>query len=253
MPTASVRIGLTLLLGLGGAVVAVAIGVPLPWMLGPMILVTLAALAGAPLQPPIALRKVMVPVIGVLLGSGFHPSLLEAPSTWLVPLAFLPVFIALAFAAAYAVFRYMAGFDRVTAYFAAAPGGLNDMMILGGEAGGSERRIALAHATRILVVVSAVSLFYGLFLSVQTSDAGPTYVAFAAIPLPDLAILGACAVLGAWAAPRLHLPAPQILGPMILSAIVHLTGLTDAPPPTLIVNAAQLVMGSVVGCRFLGV
>ncbi|MEM9971238.1 MAG: AbrB family transcriptional regulator, partial [Pseudomonadota bacterium] len=47
--------------------------------------------------------------------------------------------------------------------------------------------------------------------------------------------------------------APQILGPMILSAIVHLTGLTDAPPPTLIVNAAQLVMGSVVGCRFLGV
>ena len=39
---------------------------------------------------------------------------------------------------------------------------------------------------------------------------------------------------------------------MILSGIVHVTGLTHAAPPTLAVNATQLVMGTVIGCRFAG-
>ncbi len=218
-----------------------------------MIVVTVAAMSATPLKPPMLLRKILLPVIGVMLGAGFHPSLLDAPAAWLGPLVALPVFIALAFAAGFAIFRSLGKFDTVTAYFAAAPGGLNDMMIIGAAAGGDERRIALAHATRILIVVGAVSLFYGLVLDVTTTGDARPYVTFADVPLRDLAILAACAVLGALGAPYLRVPAPQILGPMVLSGIVHITGITDAPPPSLIVHAAQLVLGTVIGCRFLGV
>ena len=218
-----------------------------------MIVVTVAALFAAPVQPPMLMRKILLPVIGVMLGAGFSPSLLDAPSAWLGPLTALPVFIAVAFGAAFAVYRVVGRYDPVTAYFAAAPGGLNDMMVLGAEAGGSERKIALAHASRILIVVSAVSLFYGVILDVTAMGQGRPYVPFSAVPLSDLAILASCALLGALGAPYLRLPAPAILGPMVLSGAVHLSGLTDAPPPTFVVNAAQLVMGAVVGCRFFGV
>ena len=43
------------------------------------------------------------------------------------------------------------------------------------------------------------------------------------------------------------------MGPLFLSSILHLTGLTAASPPFVVVAAAQLVIGTSVGCRFSGV
>jgi membrane AbrB-like protein len=39
---------------------------------------------------------------------------------------------------------------------------------------------------------------------------------------------------------------------MILSGAAHLTGIVTVSPPTVIILVAQLVIGTVVGCRFLG-
>jgi len=39
---------------------------------------------------------------------------------------------------------------------------------------------------------------------------------------------------------------------MVLSAALHLTGLTESRPPREIVNLAQLFIGTTVGCRFIG-
>jgi membrane AbrB-like protein len=65
-------------------------------------------------------------------------------------------------------------------------------------------------------------------------------------------VLALCAVGGAVGARRLRLPAAMVMGPMILSAIAHLAGLTDAAPPSLVVAVAQVVIGTAVGCRFVG-
>ncbi|WP_241239856.1 AbrB family transcriptional regulator [Silicimonas algicola] len=225
---------------------------PLPFMLGAMVFVTIAAMIRVPVEAPATLRKIMVPILGVMLGSGFHPGLFDHVNDWLLTFAVLPFFVGTAFAGAFAFYRFVGKYDMVTAYFASAPGGLNDMMILGGEAGGDERRIALAHASRIFIVVTGVVFFYAFVLDVRTTGSSRPYLGFSAVSLRDLGILLACAVVGATLAPRLRLPAPQILGPMILSALVHLTGFSQTPPPTPAVNAAQLVIGTVVGCRFAG-
>jgi membrane AbrB-like protein len=133
------------------------------------------------------------------------------------------------------------------------PGGLNDMMILGEESGGSSRKIALAHATRILVVISFVVLFYGLVLGVESNEGpGGRYVPLSLLTPSDWIILGACAAIGAPVAKWLNLPAPQILGPMILSGVTHGFGFVHVAPPTILVVLAQIVVGTVVGCRFIG-
>ncbi|QMU58193.1 MAG: AbrB family transcriptional regulator [Boseongicola sp.] len=244
---------LAVFIGLIGAIVGTLVGLPLPWMLGSMILVTLASLASAPLLPPVTLRSLLLPILGIMLGAGFHADTFEKIAQWTTTLLIMPFFVMAAFSGAFVFYRNLGKFDLVTAYFSSAPGGLNDMMILGGAAGGDERRIALAHASRILIVVCLISLFFGAILDVSTDATQRNYITFSSVPMMDLSILMACAVVGSLAGPYLGLPAPQLLGPMILSAIVHLTGITDAPPPTMAVNAAQLVMGTVVGTRFLGV
>jgi hypothetical protein len=50
----------------------------------------------------------------------------------------------------------------------------------------------------------------------------------------------------------LRLPAKTLLGPMLVSAVVHIMGWSDFKPAFEIVNAAQLVLGIVIGCRFAG-
>ena len=225
---------------------------PLPFMLGAMIAVTIAALAQTPMKAPANLRKIVVPILGVMLGSGFSPETFDRAGDWGFTLLALPVFIAVAFGGTFIFYRAIGRYDAVTAFYSSAPGGLTEMFMLGDAAGGDARRIAMAHSSRILIVVSFVALFYGLVLDISaTGDARP-YVTFADVPISDLAILAACAVAGAWIGARIGLPAAPILGPMALSAIVHLAGLTDAPPPSFLVNGAQVVMGSVIGARFLG-
>ena len=227
-------------------------GLPLPWMLGPMIGNTIAAMARVPVMAPMRLRPVVMPVIGVLLGSAVSAEVFGMMGTWIATLLILPLFLACAAAASYAVYRRVGGYDPVTAYYSAMPGGLNDMLILGAEAGGDERRIALAHAARILIVISFVALFFGLFLGVRTGGGSARWTDLGALGLADYAILGVCAVLGAWLGKRAGLPAAPVFGPMILSGIAHVVGWVTVPPPTLFVIAAQIVIGTIIGTRFAG-
>ncbi|NNE89644.1 MAG: AbrB family transcriptional regulator [Silicimonas sp.] len=235
-----------------GALAAVFINMPLPWMLGAMFTVMVVAILGANLTAPAKLRGVMVPILGVMLGSGFSPAIFSNAADWAVTLAILPFFIVAAFGAAYVIYRRVGRYDPVTAFYASAPGGVNDMILMGAEAGGDERRIAMAHAGRIFMVVTLVVLFYTLVLEVETTGDSRPFISFADVGLRDLSILAACAIAGAYLGPKVGLPAPIILGPMILSGLVHVTGVTHAAPPTVAVNATQLVMGTVIGCRFAG-
>ncbi len=51
---------------------------------------------------------------------------------------------------------------------------------------------------------------------------------------------------------RLRLQAPQLLGPMFLSAILHATALTGFKPPFAVLAIAQVVIGIGIGGRFIG-
>jgi membrane AbrB-like protein len=62
-----------------------------------------------------------------------------------------------------------------------------------------------------------------------------------------------CGVVGFLVARLVKVPAPALIGPMILSAAAHLTGITASRPPVELINLAQVVVGVGIGCRFAGV
>ncbi len=225
---------------------------PLPWMLGPMIGVTLAALLRLPIAGPDRLRPIVIPAIGVMLGSAIDHDTFAQLAEWSTTMLLLPVALFAAGGVSYLVYRRLGGYDPVTAFYSAMPGGLNEMLLMGAAQGGNERRIAMAHAARVLLVILFVALYFGLAMGVRSNGNGTVWIALTDITLTDYLILGACAVIGLPLGKVLRLPAAPIFGPMVLSGAAHVLGWVTVAPPTVIVIAAQIVMGTVIGSRFIG-
>ncbi|MGQ0675536.1 MAG: AbrB family transcriptional regulator, partial [Rhodospirillales bacterium] len=246
------RVALTLALGAVGGWACWKLTMPLPWMIGAMTVVTAAAVAGLPVRAWRALRSVMIAILGVLLGSSFTPELLSQIAAWPASLAGLFVYCAVSLAAGVVYFRRVAKLDPVTSFFAAAPGGLNEMVIVGTQMGGDERAISLLHAVRILLVVFTIPIWFRLYAGYVPAASAAANIGLMDVPLAETAKLAACAAIGFALGHWTRRPAGTMLGPMIVSALAHMTGLTSARPPVELVSAAQVVLGVAIGCRFAG-
>ncbi len=245
------NVTLALVIGTAGGALFFIWGMPLAWMMGAMVVTTIASLAGAPIKGPFRLRSLMVAVLGIMLGSAFTPETLGQASRWSISLGGVLFYAALVGGLVFLALRRLPDFGPVTAYFSATPGGLSEMTILGGAMGGDERTISLVHSMRILIVVMVIPFWFryahGYVPSGTTALGSVTDIGAV-----DGLILTVCGVVGYVVGKRLNLPAAALSGPMIASAVVHLAGATTAVPPSELVAIAQVVMGTTVGCRFAG-
>jgi uncharacterized protein len=244
------RFLLALLIGAGGGVIFVRFGLPLPWMLGSIVACTLASLMRAPVASPACVRPPMRMIIGVMLGTGFTPQIFEDVGNWIPTTIGLAVFILVSGAACFAYFRCVAGFDRPTAYFAGMPGGLMEMVIAGEHKGGA-RTTALVQSVRILLVVLTLPFLVRLISGTSLGSRLQFGLSVFVTPWRDELWLLATAVAGALLGHVLRLPARLLLGPMLISAAVHVLGWKRFAPAIEIVNVAQLVLGTTIGCRFV--
>ncbi|MBN8631939.1 MAG: AbrB family transcriptional regulator [Rhodobacterales bacterium] len=229
-----------------------ALSLPLPWMLGALFVTMTASVAGLPVLGPMRLRNAIVAVIGVLLGSRFTPEVFDQAGEALVTLSILLAYLVLVALAVVPWYRFVGRQDWTTAYFAGMPGGLSEMVELGEAKGADVPAIVLAHSLRIVLTIGLMAVLFRLVLGYDVGAAASA-AGHKALGLSDAAALIACAVAGAFLGPKLRLPAPAFLGPLILSAAIHMAGITESAPPAVLINAAQVILGTILGCRFLGI
>jgi uncharacterized protein len=240
----------TLGLATGGAVAFSLLNLPLPFLFGPMAACLIAALSGARLQ---GLGQVSVgarTILGVAVGASITPDVLARVPQMLGTVALIPVYVALIGLIGVPFFRRM-GFDPVTSWYAAMPGGLQDMVIFGTEAGGDGRALSLIHATRVLVIISlAPVILTGLYGVELTGAIGAP---LRSLPLTELALMVVAALVGWKGGERLGLFGASILGPMIVTACLSLAGLIHSRPPAEAILTAQLFIGAGIGVHYVGV
>ncbi len=243
-------IALALGIGTAGGTAAYLLQLPLPWMIGSMSATTVAAILGAPIAMAKGLRAVMVTVLGVMLGSGFTPEIMAHFATWLPTLGLLFFYVAAAGSLGTLYVQRLCGYDRPTAYFSAMPGGLSEMILVGTAMGGDARRISLVHGSRLLLVVMIIPFLYNYVHGLEAGERPPIGPSLLDLPLDDLLLLAMAAVVGYALARALRIPAAAVVGPMLVSAAIHLVGWTSAKPPLELVAAAQVAVGAAVGARF---
>jgi membrane AbrB-like protein len=131
------------------------------------------------------------------------------------------------------------------------PGGLQDMVIFGTEAGGDARALSLIHATRVLIIVTLapIILTHGFGASLTNAIGAPA----ASLPPGELLIMTAAAVVGWKGGEKIGLFGASILGPMIVTAALSLAGVIHFRPPAEAILAAQFFIGIGIGVGYVGV
>ena len=240
---------LTVATGVCGAVAGWALGIPAAFLLGPALAVTALSLTGLKMGIADGLRDSCMVALGLGIGAGFTAQSGAAFLRW--PLAFLvlSVMLILTVLACRVVLERVFDFDRHSAGLAAIPGHLSLVIGIAAETGADVGRIALVQTIRVLALTLTVpfaALALGIRMQASVMPAG--------VPMQP-AHLGALTLVGiglGLVLRRFALPAPMLLGPLAVSALGHVAGLTPGAVPSEIMVAAFVVLGSLIGSRFSG-
>lgn len=234
-----------------GVAVFHLLALPLPWLLGPLFGCLIAALLGVPMAGIKPVNAAMRTILGVAVGASLTPAVLASfPSMW-PTLALVPVMVIACALFGVPYFQRVWGYDFPTAYYATMPGGLQDMLVFGEEAGANVRTLSLVHATRVLVIVVIVPVLLRFVWNADLSR--PPGLPIGAVPVRELAFMVLAAGLGWWGAVRVGLFGATILGPLIVTGALTLAGIIENRPPAEAIWAAQFFIGLAIGTKYAGI
>ncbi|WP_311733215.1 AbrB family transcriptional regulator [Sulfitobacter noctilucicola] len=210
-----------------------------------------AALTGVPMGGNKPLNEAMRTILGVVVGATFTQALLFTLLGFWPTLLMIPVMDGVISVIGVPYFHRVWGYDFATSYYATMPGGSQDMLVFGEEAGGNVRAMSLIHATRVLVIVVALPF---LLQSVWQADLStPPGAPVVSIPPDQLLMMVLCALFGWQIAKRIGLFGASILGSLIAAAALALVGVLHHRPPVEAICAAQFFIGMSVGAKYAGI
>ena len=236
------------------------LGTPIPWMLGPLLVTAGASMVGFSTRSSNRLRNSGQWVIGATLGLYFTPqvSALVLAQWWAIVLA---VVWALALGALFGVWlqrQHRAELAHLsprallaTTYFSGSIGGASEMTLLAERYGARTDWVAAAHSMRLVMVVIAVP--FGMQWAQHqwglTVDAS-LLPGQRQAQWPGLFGLGLVTAAGGWLMQKLGRTNPWFMGALLASMAVTFMGAQWSIVPTVLSNAAQLVIGVSLGIRF---
>lgn len=240
---------LTLLIGAGGAGLAALAGLPAPYLVGPAVAVTLFSLFGLRLAVPNLLRNAAFLSVGLSMGSGVTPQVIEAAKAW--PASFLTLLAAsvLLLSSAYFVLRRVFRYDAITAVLAACPGHLSYVLSLAASTKSDLASISIIQSVRVL----ALTLLVPLMVEFSGATGEGTAVLPVAVGLLPLVAMALPALALGILLQRWKMPAALLVGGMLVSAGAHLTGAVTGVIPLWLQIPVYVVLGCLIGTRFSGV
>ncbi|MEK9594911.1 MAG: AbrB family transcriptional regulator [Rhodospirillaceae bacterium] len=223
------------------------IGVPLPWFLGPIIVVGLMSLAGAELATPQGSRQGGQILLATGIGLQFTPMVASYLIGNLVVMLVAAIGGILIGTLAGRLLRSMAQTDAATAHFSCMPGGVAEMANLAEHFNGKTAPVALAQSLRLFFIVVTIPPAL-MILDFTGSDlfARPDF-SFQPLGLFLLLIMTtASALLMA----RVKSANPWIIGPVLVAASLTVLDVHFSSMPSWMMSAAQILIASSLGLRY---
>jgi len=227
------------------------LGVPAGFLSGSILMVAAASLAGRPMLMPTLLMRILLVLIGISLGAVVTPATLNGMAAYPLSIAVLLAAMICISVSGAAYLRAVHGWDKMTAYLAAAPGGLSQVMGLAAELDADMRAIAIVQTVRVVII--AVGLPAGLsLLGLVGHGARSVGGVFNPAQVSELMLLIAASTFAALIADRIRFPGGLLFGAMLTSAALHGSGTIHVVMPWWVTNTVMIAFGAVTGSRFAG-
>jgi len=238
----------SLLLASSGGILFTLLGLPIPWLLGPLLFCLAATLLAQPVSVPKPLSFPTHILIGAYIGSLLSPELLASSLQWSSSLLVMLLLIVISLLLVYMFYRRIADFDPPTALFSSIPGVFSTVLLLGAAAGAKIPLVTMTQCLRMtLIVVSVPFLVQGLYggPAILPPQSGEQIIS-----LQDLAILlGGCTAL-ILCLRRLKLPASELACALVVSSLLYGSGTIEGELPNWLLNSALCILGATTGARF---
>lgn len=247
------RITVSLVTALTGGTVFKLMHIPIPWLLGPMIAVLIGSNTfKGRYEWPGKIRNAGMIVVGYTIGSSMTAATLLEMS-YQLPYMVLMTMLLLLLCACIAFFvSKLSDTDYKTALMASIPGGLTQLIILAEETEGVNLTVVtITQVIRLMMIIVCVPLLVLSPIMGQWKDTAATAVSMASASwnglFPSVFLFAAVSIMCALAGNKIKFPTAFLLGPAIGTTILQISGLQGPALPHMIINAAQLMIGTHVG------
>ena len=241
----------TVLICLGFSLLFDYFGAPLPFLFGSLFGCLIASLFGIELAGMPIVSSVSRTVLGVAIGTTLTMEVITTIPSYIPTLLIVPVYVFLISSIGYPFFRKVLKYDRPTAYYASMPGGLQDMIVFGIEAGGNPRTLSLVHATRSLVLVTIAPIVLTQIFELELGN--PLGLPITELPFQENVGLFLTGIAGMILFRKLKLFGADILGPLLLSAPLAMLGILTHRPSEEMIILSQFFIGLGVGIHYQGI
>lgn len=231
-----------------GALLAVWLNLPLPWMIGALLATAISKMAGSPGSSHKVLRNGGQWVIGASLGLYFTPEMVSIIGQNLPYILAGTVFaLGLGGLGAFVLYR-LGDTDFKTAWFASAIGGASEMTSLAERNHARADLVASAHSLRMLMVVVSIPFAFQA-LGIRGNDVSVLADNRFFDPSGLLILIALTSAMG-MVFQRFRLPNPWVLGPLLVTALLSSNEIVFSYLPVEMTNLGQLLIGWSLGDKF---
>ena len=239
---------LVILISIPSAIIADYFNIPLAWMLGPMLAVSIAALSGIKIKmPKLALSSILL-VLGLHIGNYIDQNLINQMTEWVWTSIIMFVYILISILIVSKYLQKFSGYNVKTSIFSAAPGALGPLMILAEHEKSDLSQVATSHLIRLIIIITVIPFFV---VNYSTNEA-LTIEKFDYLDQNHfhLLILLIGSILLIFLFDKIGVPAALLSGTLVASGILQISGVASYKLPDESINFCLLILGASVGCRF---
>ena len=244
----SIKFLLVILISTPSAILADYFRIPLAWMLGPMLAISIAALSGIKVKMPKLVLSAILIILGLHIGNYIDQNLLSQMKDWIWTSVVMFFYI---LASIFIVSKYLqkfSGYKEKTSIFSAAPGALGPLLILAEYEKSDLSQVATAHLIRLIIIITLFPFFVVNFSPTEAMEIEKfNYMDQNHL---DLLILLIGSIFLIYIFDKIKVPAPLLAGALVASGILQITEIASYKLPDQSINFCLLILGASIGCRF---
>ncbi|MFH5185182.1 AbrB family transcriptional regulator [Paenibacillus sp. TAB 01] len=249
-----IRFLVTFVIALAGGALFTVIHSPLPWLLGPMVFTLIGSRMLKRITPlwPGFLRNTAMIIIGYSIGLSFTMTTLREMGRQLPTMILMTVLLLLFSALIGYCVSKVSGLPLPTVLMGSIPGGLSQMILLAEDTPGIDLTVmTFLQVSRLMMIIFCVPLlvFSPLFSGPRTAieDTAAAVASPWGDLFPNLLLFAVVCVIFAYLAQKIRFPSAYLLGPMIATAVLNLSGVYGPSLPSGLLDVSQLLIGTYVG------